>query len=66
MRLRFSTSLLIAFGFYALGYVMRGVVRLYNPGTFWGDMITDAAMFLGVFFLAWWAHLGLTRRKAEN
>ncbi|SEW09508.1 hypothetical protein [Thermococcus thioreducens] len=53
MKLRFLTSLLTAFGFYALGYVMRGVVRLYNPGTFWGDMITDAAMFLGVFLLAW-------------
>ncbi|WP_297089917.1 hypothetical protein [Thermococcus sp.] len=66
MNLRFSTALLTAFGFYALGYVVRGAVRLYNPGTFWGDMVTDAAMFLGAFILAWWVYLRLTHGEAEN
>ncbi|WP_457741680.1 hypothetical protein [Thermococcus sp.] len=40
--------LLSAFAFYSLGYLVRGIVRLYNPGTFVGDMVTDAIMFFGV------------------
>ncbi|WP_457751187.1 hypothetical protein [Thermococcus sp.] len=52
--------LLFAFVFYSLGYIMRGVVRLYNPGTVLGDLLTDAAMFFGVFIAAWFLAKRLT------
>ena len=58
----FSRPFFLAFMFYALGYGMRGVVRLYNPGTFWGDMVTDAVMFIGVFLLGWGLYSRFDRR----
>ena len=44
---------LLLFVFYSLGYVVRGIVRLYNPGSLLGDLVTDALVFLAVFLVAW-------------